>query len=234
MIENIVTICGYVLTALMSLVIYGYLVSFVIPHLCVKWKTPNKLRGDRGIKKYVFPEGRSVVYEPELRVRRYMKQYALIYNNGGKFIRCRINERIRYIKYDVIVFGPDRRVIDVIEVSERITDIGYCKSVQLPEETSFVNVVIRRVDAMHESKEKAVSYSGKSLLVLIALITVVTVIESYVIEATLPPILPLVGLKLTAIADSSEKFLLSVAAGLITGVLSAATYCFRSLGVVNK
>jgi hypothetical protein len=159
-----------------------YLTSKALPEICVRWANPKKKMGDRGLRKYKFPEGRGVVYEPELKMRRYIKQYALICYKGNKYLKCYLNTKIRFVKYDIMVYGPSSELLDVISVTERVTEEKYSKAVPLPLDTSYVNVILRMADDMYKSGEKAIHYSIPSLIILSALVGICTIAETYLIR----------------------------------------------------
>ena len=83
------------------------------------------------------PEGYATVYRPAPRACTYLHRYALIRRDGSTFIKCRIHEGIAYIRYDVAAFSAKGKLLDVISVSERVTQRGYTRSVRLPRMTAY-------------------------------------------------------------------------------------------------
>lgn len=234
MIEIIMSIAGYAMIALFSIAIYFGIVSKILPELCVRWKKPSKKLGDRGIKKYRFPEGRGIVYEPELKVRKYIKQYTLLSYEGDKFLKCMLEPKIRLIKYDVIVYGPDDELLDIIAVTERVSIEGYSKAVLLPEDTSYVNIVLRAVDDMYRNSQKIITYSPISVALLSVFVAVATVFETYVIGIMINNILSILNID-GALYINNMRFLIhSIILGAICGALFALSYFIRTAKVVNK
>ena len=89
MLDDIFNYISIAIIFFMSFGIYFTVAVRIMPALLLK---PMNLgvKHDRGIKKYVFPEGRSIAYEPSLYFRKYVSQYVLYSQNGNKFIKCKI------------------------------------------------------------------------------------------------------------------------------------------------
>lgn len=234
MIEIIMSAAGYAMIALFSIAIYFGIVSKVLPQICVRWKKPSGRLGDRGIRKYRFPEGRGIVYEPELRIRKYIKQYTLLSYDGNKFIKCMLEPKVRLIKYDVIVYGPADELLDVISVTERVTVEGYSKAVQLPEDTSYVNVVLRAADDMYRNTEVVIKYSGVSVALLAGFVAVMTVVETYAIRILVNKIIGLFSSGWSVYVNDLRFLLHSLVLGIVCGALIALSYFRRTSKVVNK
>ena len=87
----IMTYIFRVLLLVLSFVAYVFLMSRVYPKVLLTptWGVGHK--GDRGLKKYRYDNGRAVVYEPSFKMRAYVKQYLLSVNDGKKYIKCILN-----------------------------------------------------------------------------------------------------------------------------------------------
>ena len=103
--------------------------------------------GDRGIKKIMEKNGQSIVFEPSMKWRKYVKQYVLSERSGKKQIACKIHSDIAYLSYDIVLFNNRDEVFNVLTVKEKIEKAGYTKAVDLPEETSYVAISLNEVDA---------------------------------------------------------------------------------------
>lgn len=168
-----------ILTVVMAMLVYVYLVSSVYPWLCMHavWIRGKDVssRGDRGVRRVRFPEGRGVVYEPHPSVQRYVPKYALYTRNGQKYIRLSVHPKASYIRYDVAVFNVRGRMLEVLEVSERITSVGVSRSVRLPDKTAYTCVIPRRVDAEYRGGDITVGYSLIGVIIMAALTVATTV-----------------------------------------------------------
>ena len=160
--------------------VYVYLVSSVYPWLCMhilRFYPRGALpRGDRGVRRVRFPEGRGIVCEPHPSVRRYVPRYALFTRDGQKYIRLSVHEKTAYIRCDVVLFNNRGRLIEVLEISERLTSEGTTRPVRLPDRTAYACVIPRQVDGEYTGREVAVGYSLPGALTMAALTVVTTVV----------------------------------------------------------
>lgn len=232
MIDVIVRLIAYMVIIPMSIIIYVLLVSGVYPRLTMKWKSNRKMR-DRGLQKYIFPGGRSVVCEPELKMRKYIKQYVLLCQDGNKYIKCFVNKSLRFMKYDVLAFDNRNELIDVIMVSEKLSGGEYSKAVPLPEATSYVSVVLRKADKMYFDGDVAVGYSKRGMAILASLITVTTVIESFVLQKGAEAIWDCFYRPQTFV-DERAIFVRALIAGVVCSAVVLLSYYLRAKKVTNK
>ena len=146
--NTVVEIVATACILLCSAILYVFLIACILPRLVLKPRYDLSVMQDRGIKKYVFDQGRAIVYEPSVHAARYIKQYILSSNNGEKYIKCKIDERIRQIKFDVVAMNADDKIIDVVQVAEFVTDNGFTRGAILPHNTSYVCVIVKEVNSI--------------------------------------------------------------------------------------
>ena len=187
------------LTILAAVCIYVYLVSSVYPwltmHLAWRKKYPC---ADRGVKRVKFPTGRGMVCEPDLRVRRYVPRYALFVSDGIKYIRMQTHPRVNYLRCDVVTFDRRGRLLDVLEVAERLTSEGITRAVRLPTATAYACVIPRQVDGEYTGEELTVGYSLRGTVICAALITVTTAMVGALLHGELSFLLNDLTVSLTA------------------------------------
>lgn len=221
MIENIVMYLENGMTALMVISVYLYLLVSLYPRLTMRtvWKADrqSKPSGDRGVRKLTFPGGRAVIYEPALKVRKYLRQYALIKQDGCTYIKCRIHERIAYIRYDVATFDRKGRLLDVLNVNERITEGGYTRTVRLPRATAYACVTLRKVDGMYENREATVGYSIVGITVYTALAVVTAMILGSVLHECIAEVMETLPLKGQVTGRGITVLVAAVLGGLSAG-----------------
>lgn len=181
-VELIISVATKVIIFLLSSGLYMFLIMKAIPKFTLKHQSVGARTRDRGIKKYTFEDGRAVVYEPDFAYRKYVHQYMLISKNKHKFIKCRVNESIRHIKYDVIAYNNKHQILDIIGVEERMDSSKYTDSVLLPADTSYVSFVLRKVDSMFLSSEVKVKYSKTSMIVCAAIVILLTVFYGIIVN----------------------------------------------------
>ena len=161
---DILAIYKEILLCVMIFFMYVFLVSYVYPKCFLRARYEKTDVKDRGVKKYVFEDGRAILYEPSLSCRKYIKQYILSVNQGKKHIKCRIDDRIVSIKYEAAVFDAKDRLIKVIEICEPIRSAGESSAVPLPPQTSFVSVNVREINGVAVDTGKTLSLPFKNLI----------------------------------------------------------------------
>lgn len=134
---------------IISIIVLAVAVSvsaFLLPKIYLKDRYVLSNSDDRGIKKVLEKNGVSMVFEPALKWRKYIRQYVLSERQGKKRLLCKIHEDIAYLSYDVALFNNRDEVFDVLTIREKIKDQGYTQTVALPDETSYVAVTVNEVD----------------------------------------------------------------------------------------
>ncbi|MBE7084806.1 MAG: hypothetical protein E7368_01975 [Clostridiales bacterium] len=122
--------------------------SVILPRMYLKSRYKLIKSEDRGIKKIMEKNGQTLVLEPAVKWRKYIKQYILSERGGKKQLMCKINDEIEYLSYDIALFNNRDKVFDVITIKERIDKEGFTKTVDLPEETSYVALHVNAVDGV--------------------------------------------------------------------------------------
>jgi hypothetical protein len=92
------------------------------------------------------PNGQSLVFEPEEKWRKYVKQYILSERNGKKVAVCKVDKEINYLEYNLVVFNAFNQVVKVVDVKDFVNGAGITKEVELPEETSYLSLNVAMVE----------------------------------------------------------------------------------------
>lgn len=174
-------VVAYIAKALMlitSMILYVYLFSSIIPRFIMKISVKKENTRDRGVKKFIYPNGRCVLYETELAIRRYVGTYALYTEDGYKYIKSKAASDVYSLKYDVYAFNNKNKLIDIISVSETLGEDKYTDSVALPPETSYVRFVLRRVNNQSFSNNILAGYSFSRYAVCATVVALATAIEA--------------------------------------------------------
>ena len=142
--------------AFVSVSIYIFLVSRVLPDLLLKPLYNDSKEGDRGLRRYAFEGGRAILYEPSAPYRKYLKQYILSANGNEKYIKCKFADRVNAVRYEVIAFDSNDRMIDKVCIEEHIfkEKENIAGAATLPRRTAYVKVLLRSVNGVITDHEK--------------------------------------------------------------------------------
>lgn len=132
----------WIMLLLVAVVLFFYVEAFVLPKILFKNTYALRKIKDRGIKIEKRGNEEIILYEPDLLMRKHVKQYMLIKNPSGKFLMCKIDESLNYLEYEVVVYGKKNRILTILNVKDRIKRDGYTEKLELPPETAFVSVVV--------------------------------------------------------------------------------------------
>lgn len=185
MIDSIIAPIGFSALLVLSIIAYVFIAGTVLPRWFLSAEFCGGAARDRGLKKYTFPGGRAVTYEPYPALRDYVKRYVLFVKDGAKYIRCSLAREVSFIVYDIAVFDHVGKMIDVIRVNERIESVGVSRSVKLPGNTSYVSLSLRRVNGKLCSGESDFSFSKKNLLRFRLVSLLLTALEALAVRAAL-------------------------------------------------
>ena len=132
--------------AIVTLTAYVFLVVKILPKKYLREGFLISTSPDRGLRNVKEKNGRSIVYEPTMKIRKYIKQYILSNRHGKKILICKIDENLRFLNYDVVMFDRNDKVFKVLNVKEVIARPGYTKRVELDDDTSYVTLVVKEAD----------------------------------------------------------------------------------------
>lgn len=148
---------------IISVVLTVALIAFVLPKFFLAEELLGANNGkffsfDRGIKK-INDDGdvKRIVYAPAPKYRRAVDRYSLSYDGNKITFMAHACDDVNYLDYDVILFDDKNKVFKVLNVREKVGRDGVTKEIELPKETSYVNV---RVNVKDEEKF-SVGYTKK-------------------------------------------------------------------------
>ncbi len=130
---------------ILSVALYTVLMVLVLPRTFLKTELVNIKAKDRGIKNVKETVGRSIVYQPSLKIRKYIPQYVVSHRKGKKVLICKTSPDVRYIDYDVVMFNGINKPFKAINAKELIEN-GYTEKMMLDEETAYVTIVVNAVN----------------------------------------------------------------------------------------
>lgn len=100
----------------------------------------------RGVRVVAEPDGASIVYEPEAGIRKYVYQYIVSERRGKKRLILRIDDRLRYLSFDVALYGADNKVFRLLRVEQIVTRSGYTDEIELPGDPAYVTLYLNAAD----------------------------------------------------------------------------------------
>lgn len=161
--------------------------ALILPKIFFRNKYVGGSIPDYGCKIIDEGDGKTILYEPDPAIRKYIPKYLLSERNGKKFFECRYADALKYLDYDVVLFNDNGRSFKVINVKESVKRAGFGKVLVLPGETAYVTIILNRADDEIIKQNSNCKITGKNitfyLLCACALdiigVTVVKVCVSY-------------------------------------------------------
>lgn len=158
---------------LLLLAVCGILVflhMYVLPRYLLRFRNEFSEAPGRGLARVRDPRADSVVYEPDRRSRDYLSEYIISERGGKKYLICRIEDAIRFIGYDVLLFGRDGRFFRALRVQEKISSAGFTDEIELPAKTSYASVIVNCVDGVRMERKLRLSAAWFVLYLALCLI----------------------------------------------------------------
>jgi hypothetical protein len=140
--------------------------------------------GDRGLKKYLFPQGRAMVCQPASSSRAYIPQYILSDNNGERFLKCQLDPSVRSLRFRVFPFDANDRLLQVMEVEDPVHNPGLSTTVPLPLNTAYVSLGLLEVNDKSFSCNM-LEYSVVKMLIYLSSTVLMTLLEGLMIQQCL-------------------------------------------------
>jgi hypothetical protein len=178
---------------------------------------------DRGIKTIDEDNGRSIIYEPDFSVRKYISQYILSERDGKKFLVCKFDGNVGYINFDVVLFNQFGEVENVLNVKQIVGDNLISKPLQIPMSTAYVSLVLTDVNGKKFPNNVVKPISGKRIF-------------WYCVCSTLTILAGIVCVKfccaelLGGVFD--EMFLVSSYSNMVTAIIAAALILLNVLSAI--
>ena len=168
-IEYIVLAC----VSILAFSAYVTLMSKVYPKYIARVHCSENENFGRGLKRYVYPEGRGILYEPHPSARKYVRRYLLFTANGYKYLKCLLDNNVRNIGYSVIMMNNRNRFIDVLDVEEKVGTNSETEPLLLHPDTSYVAFILNSAGNRTFERGRYFYYTLRSLI-LYALAVAIT------------------------------------------------------------
>ena len=185
---TVATLTTLVVAAFVGISMYVFFISSVLPDLLLKPRYDYSKDGDRGIHRYTFEGGRAIVYEPSAPYRKYLKQYILSVNGKENYIKCKFASQVTSVRYEVIAFDSNDRLIDAVRIEEHIFEDkeNISNAAMLPMQTAYVKVMLRSVNGVILDNEKyfyvpALRKWGFTVAVTLGLVAVMVLVRAVIV-----------------------------------------------------
>ena len=137
----------YALLLLLCCTAFIAVLRYLLPRLFLGFRHREQSELGRGIKKYVYLQGRAVLYEPHPTVRKFIPQYLLYTKEGYKYLLLRTDAAVRSISYTLTMIGNTGKVLDVLSLKEELRSTPP-QPFLLHADTSYVALSIREVNGL--------------------------------------------------------------------------------------
>lgn len=182
MVETIFTYFLSVMFFLNTLVIYVFLTAYLLPKIFIRAEYKSEKIHDRGIKKYLFENGRAIVYEPTPELRKFICQYILSDIGGERYLQCKVEESVKKIEYRILTFDAFDKPLGAFEVRESDIRDEVTEMVDLPCDTAYVSIELKEVNNDKVCKDTVVGYSATKIAVFAVLTILATVCEALIVK----------------------------------------------------
>ena len=117
----------------------------------------------RGVRVIRETNGRSIVYDADVSIRKYIPQYILSERGGKKQLVCRAAYGLSYLDFDIVLFDNFNKVTGVLHVKELLSGSGYTGAVDLPDDTAYASIYLNAADGYTRKNKLTARISGKHL-----------------------------------------------------------------------
>lgn len=140
-------IAVWVIVLIVTVGVGAFLMAYVFPHSFLKTEFVAEESHDRGLKNVKETTGRSIVYQPSMKYRKYVTQYVISERDGEKKLICKLADNVRYIDYDVVMFNGWRKAFNVVNSKELIDENhAYTEELELEDDVAYVALIVNAVN----------------------------------------------------------------------------------------
>ena len=172
-----------IIVLILSVVLFMVLMTLVLPKHVLKVVYTVNNAVDRGVKRCLFKGKRCIVYDSSRENKAVIKQYSILQEDGYKTLRCKLNQNVEYLDCDVVLFNRYNKVFKVINIKEDIVSMAMTRATRLPDETSYVRILIRRVNKTKVKRKPPVKVTGFSIFLFSLIAIALTAVEIFAVRA---------------------------------------------------
>ena len=204
------------LALIAGIVTYAVLTSSVMPRFVFRVSYRIQPILGRGLKKFTYPDGRAVLYEPRPAVRKYVPRYVLYTVDGFKYVQLMLGRGVESYCAHVVMLDNKNRVIGMMELSEITGGASKSRSVRVDDRTSYVAVSVSRVNGENISEPKFAYTSCLWIAVYLACAVLLSFLMFWQMYYTADEIFGIFGAKMPSRLDLSFFFIPSLLIGLVS------------------
>lgn len=199
-----------------SPILYVFLTARLLPKFLLIPSASALHIKDRGVKRQLFSQGRAIVCQPAVDMRAYIPQYILSDNDGQRFLKCKLDDRIKAIRYRVLPFDVNDRPLTILEVEEPILHPGTASAVSLPLNTAYVSLCVQEVNGVKLPSDGNVGFCRTKVLAYGLSTLLLTVVEAFALKQALASFASLIFAYCgTASADFGKILLPAILLGAV-------------------
>lgn len=230
--ENAFDAVSQLVIFIASAVCFFILIKTLIPAFSLKPKYSFDGKLGRGYKKYKYPSGRAVAYEPHPSIRKFINKYLLFVNDGYKYFKCRVDSGVKNLKFEVVMLNNRDKVIDVLSVKAAVGASSEIKEILLHQDTSYVALNLTSVNGEKVKKSEYCCYTVRRLLLYFLLVFAATFLQSIVFAKTLGAFLSFVTERNISLMTGPVTYLFfSIVAATLAVLLTAFFGVRKGIGV---
>ena len=162
--ERIIKIILLITIMMASITLFFVLLKVILPKLFLKIEYSVENCLGRGVKKYTYPNGRAVLYEPHPKYRKFVNKYMLFTSDGYKYLKCCLDKGVKNIKLSVVMFDNRGRALDSIVVTCEMQDGLETQAILLHQSTSYVSLQVDNVNNVNLENDTVKRCSLKNVI----------------------------------------------------------------------
>lgn len=164
----------------LNVALFIFLVGFLLPRRFFKVTYSVNATRDFGLKKKHADDLDCVVYQPAKDIRQYVSQYILVKRDGKLVFKCKADEQITRLDYDIVCFGVDHKAIHSVNIVDDIAEAGYSSEVELPQDTAYVTLLVNSVNGKSLGNKSRLRLSFWNMFLFTILSALVICLETVV------------------------------------------------------
>ena len=150
-----------------------FLELYLFPKLFLRIGAFVSVKSDRGISKRETEDGKHYIYTPSGKAGSYIFSYYLQQGTDGLHLKCKIDESLSYLDYNIVLFNANNKIFRVMNVCEKIEVAGYTQEIVLPPEATYVALHVNYAD--NEKVDASVFHVPVKKLILFAVLSALTI-----------------------------------------------------------